>query len=98
MKNEAGDLVMAGNGPWGIFQKPGINRFLTVFACLKLWIDAIEFSKVGSKDQWANAVLDVVWVLQGLMQATPKCMMYVIFWIAWFWPNKLYIANAPLNQ
>jgi hypothetical protein len=99
-KNKAGDLVAAGNGAWSNLEKPGINGLLTVFACLKWWIDAIEVLKAGSKGQWAHAVLDVVWVLQGLMQATPKRAMYVIFFsqLLDLCLTKLSVANALLNQ
>ena len=84
--------------PLGYFAETQYQWISHCICMPQVWIDAIEFLKVGSKGQWANAVLYVVWVLQGLMQATPKCTMYVLFWIAWFWPNKLYIANALLNQ
>src|ERR1700676_4118533 len=76
-KNKAGDLIAVGSGPWGILHSPDINGLLAFFLCLKWWIDAIEVSNVGNKGQWAHAVLDVVWVLQGLMQATPTQVMYV---------------------
>jgi hypothetical protein len=55
--------------------KPGINGLLAVFACLKWWINAIEVLNVGNKGQWAHTVLDVVWVMQGLMQAMPRQVM-----------------------
>ncbi|KAJ7735419.1 hypothetical protein DFH07DRAFT_753867 [Mycena maculata] len=62
-KNDVGELVQGGQGPWGDLVHPGANGILMVLLVLVWWCEKEE----SASESWLAAVRDVGWVLDELL-------------------------------
>ncbi|KAJ7168430.1 hypothetical protein C8R46DRAFT_1217834 [Mycena filopes] len=66
-----GDVKYGDDEEWGYLDRPGPNGSLSVVAGLYFW-GVCEEQPVAVKERWAEAVQDVVWMLEGLTQSMSK--------------------------
>jgi hypothetical protein len=72
-----GRWVASGRGAWDNFLKPGPNGMLSILTCLKWWFDKEVLLGIEVTDGWVEAIADLIWVLQGLIEAASKLARYV---------------------
>jgi hypothetical protein len=64
---DKGKMCWEGGSDWGVLKVSGVNGLLSVLMCLRWWKGALT---AGAGDSgWRDAVDDVTWVLQQLMDA-----------------------------